>query len=189
VPWRGKRASELGGAFLGHAIHIHDMLTTLIGPARRVAASTAVRVNPIETEDCGGAVLDMEDGSIAVLSVTLGSADQLSRLRVMCENVTMESGGDVYAVSREPWRFVPKPPKDQAWLDAALAGAPVGREGFDAQFALYHAALENGGDPPVTTAEARHALELITAIYHSARTGQRVDLPIPNDHPGYRGWA
>ena len=189
VPWRGKRASELGGAFLGHAIHIHDMLTTVIGPARRVSASTAVRVNPIETEDCGGAVLEMSNGAIAVLSVTLGSADEISRLRVMCENVTMESGGELYACAREPWRFVAKAPKDQGWLDAAMAGAPVGREGFDAQFALYHAALESGGALPITADDARRALELVSAIYYSARTGERVDLPIANDHPAYRGWA
>jgi predicted dehydrogenase len=188
VPWRGKFESELGGAFTGHAIHIHDMLTTLLGPVRSVAASTAVRVNPIETEDCGGAVLEMADGAIAVLSVTLGSADQISRLRVMCENVTMTGGGTVYACARDPWEFVPKEPKDQAWLEAALANAPAGPEEFAGQFSLYHAALESGGALPVTVAEARGAIELLSAIYHSARSGERVRLPIPDDHPVYRGW-
>jgi predicted dehydrogenase len=188
VPWRGKLATELGGAFAGHAIHIHDMLTTLLGPARRVAAQAAVRVNPIETEDCGGAVLEMHDGAIAVLSVTLGSAEEISRLRVMCENVTMESGGELYACAREPWRFVPREPRDQAWLDAALAGAPVGLEGFAGQFALCHAALATGAALPVTIADARRSVELISAIYHSARTGERVDLPIAKDHPAYRRW-
>lgn len=188
VPWRGKFATELGGAFASHAIHIHDMLTTLLGPVRSVAAQAAVRVNPIETEDCGGAVLEMQDGAIAVLSVTLGSADEISRLRVMCENVTIESGGELYACAREPWRFVAREPKDQAWLDAALAQAPVGLEEFAGQFALYHAALEQGGELPVTIADARRSVELLAAIYHSARTGERVELPIAKQHPAYRGW-
>ena len=188
VDWRGTRAHELGGAFLGHAIHIHDMLTQLIGPVCRVSAMAATRVNAIQTEDCGGAVLEMADGSIAVLSVTLGSADEVSRLRIMCENVTIESHGEVYASAREPWRFVPKAPRDQAWLDAALAGAPAGKEGFDAQFALFHAALESGGVAPVTVGEARAAIELVSAIYHSARTGERVELPLAGAHPAYRGW-
>ncbi len=30
--------------------------------------------------------------------------------------------------------------------------------------------------------------ELITAIYESAVSGQRVALPIPKDHPRYGGW-
>jgi predicted dehydrogenase len=188
IKWRGTRAYELGGAFLGHAIHIHDMLTTLLGPVRQVSAMTAIRVNPIETEDCGGAVLEMADGSIAVLSVTLGSADEVSRLRIMAENVTIESHGEVYASAREPWIFLPKAPKDQAWLDAALAGAPRGQEGFAEQFARFHAALATGGSLPVTVAEARASLELVSAIYHSARTGERVQLPLTHDHPAWNGW-
>ena len=188
IPWRGTRAYELGGAFLGHAIHIHDMLTTLVGPVRQVSAMTAIRVNPIETEDCGGAVLEMADGSIAVLSVTLGSADEVSRLRIMCENVTIESHGEVYASSKEPWHFLPKAPRDQAWLDAALAGAPRGPEGFAEQFARFHAALASGGPPPVSVAEARASLELVSAIYHSARTGERVALPLAAEHPARAGW-
>ena len=31
VPWRGKWATELGGALLTHAIHLHDMLCYLMG--------------------------------------------------------------------------------------------------------------------------------------------------------------
>ena len=188
VEWRGTREYELGGAFLGHAIHIHDMLTSLIGPVRRVSAMMNTRVNAIETEDCGGATLEMADGSIAVLSVTLGSADEVSRLRVMCENITMEGRGEVYASSKEPWHFIPRAPRDQAWLDAALAGATAGQEGFARQFEDFHAALEAGVAPPVTVAEARASLELITALYYAAKTGERVNLPLTPDHPYYHGW-
>ena len=41
---------------------------------------------------------------------------------------------------------------------------------------------------PVTLADARSSLELVTAAYHSARTGEMVSLPVDADHPGYRGW-
>ena len=188
IKWRGTKAYELGGAFLGHAIHAHDMLTTLLGPIKSVSGATAIRVNPIETEDCGGALLEMHSGALAMLSVTLGSANEFTRTRIMTENLTIESAGEVYMSSKEPWHFLPRAPKDQAWLDAALAGAPVGREGFDGQLALLHAALESGGPLPVTVAEARASIELVTAIYHSARTGARVELPITSGHPAYQGW-
>ncbi len=188
IKWRGTKAYELGGAFLGHAIHAHDMLTTLLGPIKSVSGVAAIRVNPIETEDCGGALLEMQSGALAMLSVTLGSANEITRIRIMAENVTIESAGPVYMSSREPWHFLPRAPKDQAWLDAALAGAPFGKEGFAGQLALLHAALQSGGPPPVTVAEARQSLELVTAIYHSARTGTRVELPITAQHPAYNGW-
>ena len=32
------------------------------------------------------------------------------------------------------------------------------------------------------------SLELLTAAYHSARTGEAVQLPIGRDHPLYAGW-
>ena len=189
IKWRGTKAYELGGAFLGHAIHAHDMLTTLLGPIKSVSGATAIRVNPIETEDCGGAVLEMQSGALAMLSVTLGSANEITRTRIMTENVTIESAGEVYMSSREPWRFLPRAPKDQVWLDAALAAAPSGKEGFDGQLALLYDALQAGGPPPVTVAEARQSLELVTAIYHSARTGTRVELPITQGHPAYQSWG
>ena len=41
---------------------------------------------------------------------------------------------------------------------------------------------------PVTLADARRSLELITAMYSSVRTGQPVALPIDQSHPGYASW-
>jgi predicted dehydrogenase len=188
VRWRGRRATELGGAFLSHAIHAHDMLTLLFGEVRAVSAKTAVRVNEVETEDCGGALLEMADGSIAVLSATLGSADEISRLRLCFENVTMMSSLTPYAPSREPWSFLPRAPRDQAWLDAALATAPQGLEGYAGQFALFHQALEAGGAVPVELVDARRSIELVSAIYHSSQAGQRVELPLSRSHKVYEGW-
>jgi predicted dehydrogenase len=52
----------------------------------------------------------------------------------------------------------------------------------------YHAALTTGGALPVTLADARRSLELVTALYHSAATGVAVHLPIASDHPRYNGW-
>jgi predicted dehydrogenase len=188
VAWRGRRATELGGVMAGHAIHAHDMMTHLLGPVRAVSAMASVRVNAIETEDCAGALFEMADGSIVVSSATLGSADEHSRLRICCANVTMTSSLAPYAPDREPWSFVPRDPAAAAALDAALAGAPTGSEGYAAQFEGLHAALSGGGAPPVALAEARASIELVTAMYHSSRTGARVALPLDVDHPGYRGW-
>ncbi|CAN1547810.1 MviM Predicted dehydrogenases and related proteins [Rhabdaerophilaceae bacterium] len=188
VAWRGKMATELGGVFLGHAIHIHDMLTHLVGEVRSVSALTRVRVNPIETEDCAGALFDMADGSIAVSSASLGSADEISRLRLMCENVTMISNLSPYAPHCDPWTFLPKSPRDDTFLGDALASAPSASEGYAEQFARYHQALVSGSALPITVADARRSIALASAIYHSARTGEQVTLPLPKGHPTWNGW-
>ena len=189
VPWRGKWATEMGGVCLTQAIHAHDMLTYINGPIKSVFARLTTRVNPIEVEDCAAVSVEMADGSLAALSATLGSATQISRLRFVFSGLTAESNLDPYRPSRDPWTFVAANPDHQAEIDAAVSSYTPGRLFFERQFELMHAALESGGPLPVTLADARASLELITAMYYSAETGARVDLPIGKDHPKYNGWT
>src|SRR3974377_1335752 len=72
-PWRGRRATERGGVLLMHAIHSHDLMTWLMGPAASVFARTATRVNRIEVEDCAVASLVMQSGALASAAATRGS--------------------------------------------------------------------------------------------------------------------
>ena len=83
VQWRGKWATELGGCCLTQASHAHDMLSYVNGPVASVFAHLATRVNNIEVEDCAAISIGMANGSVATLSVTLGAAEELSRLRFM----------------------------------------------------------------------------------------------------------
>jgi hypothetical protein len=53
----------------------------------------------------------------------------------------------------------------------------------------YYRALATGGPLPVTLADARQSLELVTALYHSAATETVVGLPIGRGHPKYGGWV
>lgn len=191
VPWRGRFASELGGAVLGHAIHAHDLLTVALGPVRRVTALTATRVNPIETEDCAALLLEMSSGALVTSSATLGAATDTSRLRFCFSGLTAESGLAPYNPAGEPWTFTARGgegPERQGEVDAALAGWRPHAEGFARLFELFHAALAGGASVPVTLDDARRSLELVTAVYHSARTGAPVELPLAPDHPGYGGW-
>jgi predicted dehydrogenase len=57
------------------------MLCYVLGPPRRVFAYTTTRVNAVEVEDCAAIALEMADGSMASLGVTLGSAQEISRHR------------------------------------------------------------------------------------------------------------
>jgi predicted dehydrogenase len=188
VPWRGRRASELGGAVLSHAIHAHDLLTVALGPVRRVSARTACRVNPIETEDCAAILFEMYSGALVTSSVTLGAATDISRLRFCFSELTAESCLRPYAPASDPWTFIARRPEQQAAVDAILAAWKPHEEGFARLFALFHGALSGRNAMPVTVADARASLEIVTAVYQSAAAGETVDLPLPSGHPGYRGW-
>lgn len=189
VPWRGKWATELGGCLTGHAIHAHDMLCWIAGPVASVFARTATRVNPIEVEDTAAASLRMASGALATLSVTLNSAVEISRLRLCFHNLTAESALEPYNPGTEPWTFSAMAPEIGHKIEAALAGHEAEPERFTGQFKRYHRALETGGPLPVTLDDARASLELLSALYHSARSGQAIDLPIAPGHPVYRGWT
>lgn len=188
VPWRGRFETELGGALLTHAIHSHDILTFLMGNVASVFARTASRVNPIEVEDCAVASLVLESGALASLTATLGSAKEISRLRLCFEHVTFESSLAPYAPGDDPWQIIATSPEAEARMVKALEDWSFVASRFEGLMASYHHALDTAGALPVTLADARRSLELISALYHSAETGAAVTLPIGVNHPKYRSW-
>ncbi len=188
VPWRGRFETELGGALLTHAIHAHDILTYLMGNVASVFARTATRVNRIEVEDCAVASLVLESGALASVAATLGSAKEISRLRLCFEHVTFESSLAPYAPGDDPWQIIATSPEAEARIAQALEGWTFVASRFEGLLASYHHALETAGPLPVTLADARRSLELITALYHAAETGAAVALPIGVSHPKYGSW-
>src|SRR5215470_16210088 len=188
VPWRSRWATELGGPVVNHAIHAHDLVCYVLGSVRTVSARLSTLVNPVETEDCAAIWLEMADGSLCTLAVTTGSAHEISRYRFCFANLTAESNIAPYRATHDPWMFTGDTPEVDDRIRDALTAFEPEREGFAGQLVRYHRALRSGGDLPVTLADARASLELITAIYHSARTGVPVGLPLTPDHPLYGGW-
>jgi predicted dehydrogenase len=188
VPWRGRWATELGGVLLSQAVHALDMLTYIAGSPTRVFCRAATRVNPIEVEDCAVAALEMADGSLATITATLGSPEEISRHRFHFEGFSAESGTSAYESSADPWVITPAHATAEEGIERLLARWTDRPEGWWGQIERYADALDAGGDPPVTIGDARASLELITALYASARGEGDVVLPIGPDHSLYGGW-
>jgi predicted dehydrogenase len=185
VPWRGKRATELGGALLSQAIHAVDMVFYVLGPARTLFARTATRVNPIEVEDCVAIAIEMSDGSLGTISVTLGSAAQISRHRFTFRNLSAESNTEPYANSAEPWAFSFPEEKPDERIQRALMEFTPTAEGYEGQFRRFYDSLRQATPPPVSLTDARRVLEFIAAVYYSAENGKRVSLPLTTTNPKY----
>lgn len=192
VAWRGKFATELGGVLVTQAIHIHDLAFWLLGSATAVSAFKTTRVNAIEVEDCAVASVLMSDGSLVSLSATLGSARQVTRMRFCFENVTFEKtacDGDSAKPGEDPWVIIPRTPQIGDAIEAKMKELTPQKSWFARQYELFHEAITTGGPLPVTLADARASLELITACYHASETQSVVHLPIDHEHPRYRGWG
>lgn len=189
VPWRGKWATELGGVLMAHAIHPHDMMTYLMGPVERVFGRVDTRVNPIEVEDCLSASLKMASGALVSLTATLGSADQLTRIRLAFEHLTIESDHAPYRPGEADWQIIPKSPAIGERIADVLRDWQFVPSRHTTQLRLFHQAIVRGGPLPVTTLDARQALELVTAIYDSSEVGTDIALPLAASHAKYSSWV
>ena len=188
VPWRGTWAGESGGAVLSHAIHNHDLLLSVFGDAAALSASTATRVNGIETEDCAAILIEHDTGALSTSSITLGAASDTTRLSFTFEGFTATSGTAPYRPAAEGWTFTARAPTAQSEIDAVLADVAPPLAGFAGFFEAIADALEGRGGREVTLQDGRRSIELVTAAYQSARTGGRVALPLSEAAPLYRSW-
>lgn len=188
IPWRGTWKGERGGAVLSHAIHMHDLIALVLGPVRRVSAFLDTRVNTIETEDCAAIAMELADGVPATSSITLGAAENTTRLRFCFSNLTAESGLAPYHPAGAGWTFTARGAASQDAIDAVVDGVAEAPEGFAGFFAALADALDGRPSDAVTLADGRRSLEFVSAVYHAARTGTAQHLPLSPDHPCYADW-
>ena len=188
APWRGRWDTERGGVLLGHALHIHDLLCYVLGDVASVFAQVSTAVNPIETEDCATVAMTMANGALVSSSATLGSQQQLSRLRFCFEHLTVESNHSPYDPGREPWQMTASNRRKDDEIGAVLAEFTPPPAGFAGQFMDLYQHLQMGQPLTVSLADARRSLELVTAMYASAENAQVEKLPIDSSHPLYEDW-
>ena len=125
---------------------------------------------------------------MASFAVTTGCARQMTRHHFCFRNLSAESNLEPYGNTADPWKFSGDTPEMDEKIEQALKEYQPLLHGMAGQFYRGYQALQQGAELPVTLQDARRAIELITAIYYSARNGQTVDLPLGEDHPYYDGW-
>ena len=181
--WRGTRALDGGGALMNQSIHTIDLLQWVLGPVERVSAETATLAHRMETEDTATAALRFHNGALGMIQgTTAAQSDRPVRLEIVgTSGRAVLEGGSLTAW--EPERDVPADEllddADRAMSDGWQRGEPMGA-GHARQLRQIFASLARGDVPPVPGHEARAAVEIILAIYESARTGQRVSIGTGN---------
>jgi UDP-N-acetyl-2-amino-2-deoxyglucuronate dehydrogenase len=179
APWRGSWAFD-GGAIMNQASHYVDLIQWLVGPVESVMAKTATLARRIETEDTGVALLRFRSGALGVIEVTMLTYPRNleGSITILGERGTVKIGGT--AVNRvEHWSFSDYDDDDK--LVEAAASTPPNVYGFGhAGYYRNVLAVLRGEAAADTDGRAgRKSLELILAIYESAKTGREVSLPLP----------
>lgn len=186
VPWRGKWEIEGGGPTMGHGIHQMDLLLSILGPWRRVTAVAERRARPTDTEDISAAIVTFDSGAVATIINSLLSPRETSYLRFDFTHATVELE-HLYGYGDDNWTVTPVPGHEDD-VAAAWNEGPSGQpSGHRAQISAVLDALDAGVAPPVTAAQIRPTMDLVTAIYASAFTGRQVEAgEIGPDSPFYR---
>lgn len=192
VPWRGWWETEGGGPAMGHGIHQMDLLLHLLaepaGEWAEVRAMTARLVHDVETEDVSTALVRFESGALATVVNSVLSPDEVSRIRIDCEDATVELA-HLYAHGAENWRCTPAPHVVAERTERWSAPDDV-RSSHTAAFTSILAARRAGRRPPCGGDDGRRVLEFVAALYKSAASGLGVRRgEIGPGDPFYRSMA
>ncbi len=177
--WRGTWEFD-GGAFMNQASHYVDLLEWLIGSVESVHAFTATLARSIQAEDTGVANFRWRSGALGSMSVTMLTYPKNleGSLTIIGEKGTVRLGG--VAVNRiEHWEFAEPDAEDDALVkDASYQISSVYGHGHALYYDNVIRTLRGEAEPLTDGREGLRSLELLIAIYTSARDNRRVGLPL-----------
>ena len=187
--WRGTWKLDGGGALMNQSIHAIDLMLWFAGPVKRVAAYTALLSHErIEVEDVAVAVCEFQSGALGVIEGTTAAYPGAGvQHKVLGDAGMAYLVGDkitLWKLRDEEGREAAPPPSPAAKADVGAVGDPtvLSDNLFSRNLDDIARAARTGGRPCVTGTEARKAVEVICAIYQSARTGRQVRLPLREFH-------
>ena len=176
APWRGTWALD-GGAFMNQASHYVDLAQWLGGDVDEVVALTGTLGRDIEAEDTGAAVVRFKSGAIGTLNVTMlvYPKNLEGSITMMGLRGTARVGG--IALNRiEQWDFDQYQDEDREVREAGYTPPTVYGHGHAGYYRNVIDVLRGRAEPSSDGREGRRSLELILAIYESAREGRPVKL-------------
>jgi len=185
--WRGTWQSEGGGPTLNHAVHHLDALQWTMGlPVEVQAVMANLAHESSEVEDLSIAVMRFADGSLGQATSSVVHHGEEQQMVFQGQRARVSVPWRVYASSPRANGFPDRDLDVEAEIERFASSVPVlVHEGHVGQIDDVLRGLEGGGRPLVDGAQGRRTLELISAIYAAAVTGETVRLPIERDSAFY----
>lgn len=192
--WRGTWALDGGGALMNQGVHLVDQLQWIMGPVDTLFSFADHLARDIEVEDTTVTSLRFKSGAFGTLEGTTSVVGSADWKRSETGEVTvskwggmdhrLEFHGDRGTIMIDGERIVKwvvpgqKEPDFTETGEGSLASDPraIGMRGHIVQLQDFVDAIREGRDPMVTGEDARPAVQIILAVYESARTGQAVRI-------------
>ena len=178
APWRGTWEFD-GGAFMNQASHYVDLLDWIVGPVESVMSYTGTLARNIEVEDTGVAALKWRNGAMGTISVTMLTypKNMEGSITVLGERGSVRIGG-VAVNEIKHWEFDAPHAMDAQIADASYATTSIYGFGHPLYYRNVIDALRGDAEAETDGREGLKSLELLIALYLSARDGKRVNLPL-----------
>jgi UDP-N-acetyl-2-amino-2-deoxyglucuronate dehydrogenase len=178
APWRGTWEFD-GGAFMNQASHYVDLLDWIVGPVESVMSYTGTLARNIEVEDTGVAALKWRNGAMGTISVTMLTypKNMEGSITILGEKGSVRIGG-VAVNEIKHWEFDAPHAMDAQIADASYATTSIYGFGHPLYYRNVIDALRGDAEAETDGREGLKSLELLIALYLSARDGKRVNLPL-----------
>ena len=176
--WRGTWEFD-GGAFMNQASHYIDLLDWIVGPVESVMAYTGTLARHIEVEDTGVAALRWRNGAMGTVNVTMLTwpKNLEGSITLLGEKGSVRIGG--VAVNKiEHWAFDTPHAMDRETDEASYQTSSVYGFGHPLYYDNVINTLRGQAQPETDGREGLKSLELLIAMYLSARDGKRISLPL-----------
>ncbi len=182
--WRGTWEMDGGGSLMNQAVHTVDLMQWLMGDVASISSHMGIYNHNIQTEDTTASLIRFKSGACATfLSTTCAYPGISTEICLYGTGGSVEADADCLKL----WKMkdsVDEDAEEVAMLTryggGNLTATPedaVRRFGHDHVVCNMIDAVLDGHDPEVMPADALRAVEIVCAIYESAKTGKEVFLP------------
>ncbi len=178
--WHGTLKLDGGGALMNQAIHMIDLLQYMMGPVESLSGFTATLGHKIEVEDTGAAVLRFKNNALGMIyGSTASFPGQFRRIEITGTRGTVIQEENSFKL----WQFADQTEEDKEIIrrfSQIQGGGGVSDPGaipFEPHarnIAAFIESVEGGEEFEINGKEARKAVEIIQAIYASARESRIV---------------
>ncbi len=174
--WRGTWAMDGGGALMNQGIHGIDLIQWMVGDVESVFARADALVRDIEVEDTAVVVLKYKNGAFGVIQGTTSVYPGMgTRFEIHGEHGTVIFSDN----GIETWAFADsdeEAPQAKAGYGGSNDPTAISDDGHFLIVDDFTQAVLEDRQPLVPGPEARKAVDLLLAIYESARTGKEVKV-------------
>lgn len=176
--WRGTWKLDGGGALMNQGVHGVDLIQYLMGDVESVFSYTAALARDIEVEDTAVVALKYKSGAFGIIQGTTSVyPGQETRFELHGDQGTIEFGDE----GIKQWTFMGHDEPAPVFKDTLGLASSTNPQNISIAGHYYYVddmiqAIRGNREPQVNGEEARKSVDLILAIYESARSGKEVML-------------